>query len=81
MQIEKMLTIFQVVNNICDILKQQKNFFWSMEPCTENFFHTECKCWNKVSPQLSGGLGPKKVPDNRKKNPSLRLLGLQEFII
>ena len=28
MQIEKVLAIFQGVNKICDILKQQKKTFW-----------------------------------------------------
>ena len=30
---------------------------------------------NTASPRLSGCLGPEKVPDNREKNPSPRLLG------
>ena len=41
MQIEKILAIFQVVNNICDILKQQKKPFWPVGFCRENFFFTQ----------------------------------------
>ena len=45
MQIEKILAIFQVVNNICDILKQQKNFL-ACGALQREFFHTASKCWS-----------------------------------